>query len=405
MRRRSTPTLRTAALTFGLAIGAAATPAVAGAAHPAAVALPAQDPFYKAPADLASLHPGQVVRSRPVAADDFGGPSTVRAWQIAFRSNDAHGRAELGVTTLVVPTAAWKGKGPRPAVSVEAAEDGDGLQCAPSYEISTNTDVADAAQAARWLSIGYAAAFPDDEGPQSVFLAGPEEAHVVLDGIRAVQRFDHAGIGTANKWALDGYSGGANSAGWAAQLQPSYAPGIKLVGAAIGGTPADPAAVAQSLDGGVASGLEFAAAASIAVEWPEAHIARILTAKGTAAFAKIQGECAEKIILAYALQKLSSYTKVADPLDVPSVKKILTLDTLGATPPKAPVYDYHADTDEIVPVAQDNALVAKWCHEGAKVDAIRDIVGEHGEEVVVRYPSVQSWITDRFNGRKSPTTC
>jgi hypothetical protein len=402
MRTRLTPGFGIAAL--GAMAATAVIAPVAASAGPAA-ASPASDPFYKAPQHLAAMRPGQVVASRVVTATTFGGPSTVQAWQISFRTNDAHGKAELGVTTLVVPVAPWKSSGPRPAVSVEAAEDGDGLQCAPSYEISTNSDVIDPAQSASLLSAGYAAAFPDDEGPQSVFLAGPEEAHVILDGIRAVQNFNHAGIGRSNPWALDGYSGGANSAGWGVQLQPSYAPHIHLVGAAIGGTPADPAAVARSLDGGVASGLEFAAASSIAIEWPEGRIANILNTKGNAAFAKIHGECAEQIIPQYPLQKLSSYTKVADPLDVPSVKKVLSLDTLGAKPPTAPVYDYHADTDEIVPVGQDNALVSRWCHEGATVDEVRDLVGEHGEEAVLRYPSVQTWIAARFSGQQAPSTC
>jgi hypothetical protein len=36
-----------------------------------------------------------------------------------------------------------------------------------------------------------------------------------------------------------GYSGGAIATGWAAQLQPTYAPELAFVGAVAGGTPAD----------------------------------------------------------------------------------------------------------------------------------------------------------------------
>jgi hypothetical protein len=35
---------------------------------------------------------------------------------------------------------------------------------------------------------------------------------------------------------------------------------------------------------------------------------------------------------------------------------VLRKNTLGSTAPATPIYDYHANTDEIVPVAQDNAL-------------------------------------------------
>ncbi len=59
---------------------------------------------------------------------------------------------------------------------------------------------------------------PDFEGPKSVFMAGPQAGHAVLDGIRAVKNFGTGGVGAANKWALNGYSGGAQATGWAAEL-------------------------------------------------------------------------------------------------------------------------------------------------------------------------------------------
>lgn len=108
----------------------------------------------------------------------------------------------------------------------------------------------DVPQALAFLVLGYAVAMPDHEGPDAEFLAGPQEGHATLDGIRAVHNFDTHGIGAANPVALYGYSGGANATAWAAQLQPSYAPDLHLAGAAIGGTPADPAATARFIDGG-----------------------------------------------------------------------------------------------------------------------------------------------------------
>jgi hypothetical protein len=61
---------------------------------------------------------------------------------------------------------------------------------------------------------------------------------------------------------MSGYSGGAQVTGWAAQLQPTYAPDVKLTGAALGGLPADLAAVMRQLNGGPFGGLEFAIAQS-----------------------------------------------------------------------------------------------------------------------------------------------
>ena len=405
----------TAALACALALvpaavgGAAATaaprPSTAAAPAPGSV-VPDQDPFYTAPADIASYQPGQVVGSRPVPDVQVAGVSVpLEAWQISYRTNDSDNQPEMAVTTLVVPEIPWLGGGSRPVVSLQSAEDSLGTACAPSYLIATGGDEEEIGLAAEHLLANWAVAFPDFEGPKSVFMAGPQAAHAVLDGIRAVKNFDTDGIGAANPWALDGYSGGAEATGWAAQLQPSYAPDVKLVGAAIGGTPADPTAVAQYMDGGAFAGFEFAAAYGIATEFPQAGIQGLLNSRGQQDFATIDGECELTILGQFAFRSLNQDTTVADPLAVPSVAAELQQNTLGATAPAAPVYDYHADTDEIVPVAQDNTLVTQWCRDGGTVQEVRDLVGEHSEEAVARETSVQEFLSARFAGTAPTSSC
>ncbi len=398
----------TAALTctcmFLPAVGASAAPSAAAVAPGSTV--PDQDPFYAAPADIGSYAPGSVVGSRPVPGVNlFGIPVPVDAWQISYRTNDSHGQAELAVTTLVVPKSAWTGAGPRPVVSLQTPEDSVGTSCAPSYQIATGKDVQDAALGAQLLLAGWAVAVPDFEGPKSVFLAGPQAGHAVLDGIRAVKQFGTAGIGPANPWALDGYSGGAEATGWAAQLQPSYAPDVKLAGAALGGTPSDPAAVAKYIDGTAFAGFEFAAAYGIDTEFPEAGIDGLLNSRGQQDFAGIKGSCETSILPAFAFRRLAQDTTAADPLSVPSVAAALHENTLGTAAPATPVYDYHADTDEIVPVGQDDAMVKGWCAAGASVQKVRDLLGEHVEEVAARAVSVEVFLASRFAGRSPSSTC
>jgi len=368
--------------------------------------VPDQDPFYAAPADIASYVPGAVVDSRPVPGVNlFGIPVPVDAWQISYRTNDSHGQPELAVTTLVVPKAAWTGSGPRPVVSLQTPEDSVGTACAPSYLIATGSDVQDAALGAQLLLAGWAVAVPDFEGPKSVFLAGPQAGHAVLDGIRAVRNLGVGGVGHANPWALDGYSGGAEATAWAAQLQPSYAPDVRLAGAAIGGTPSDPAAVGSSIDGTAFAGFEFAAAYGLSTEFPEAGIAGLLNSRGQQDFASIKGTCETSILPAYAFRRLSQDTTVSDPLSVPSVAAVLRENTLGGAAPATPVYDYHADTDEIVPVGQDDAAVAAWCARGATVQKVRDLLGEHAEEVAARALSVEAFLAARFAGLPPADSC
>ena len=73
------------------------------------------------------------------------------------------------------------------------------------------------------LQQGWAVTVPDYEGPGSAYSAGPLEGHGMLDGIRAVRSFSHDGIGAGTRWALDGYSGGAQKLWLEAELKRTRA--------------------------------------------------------------------------------------------------------------------------------------------------------------------------------------
>ncbi|SDJ09971.1 Secretory lipase [Frankineae bacterium MT45] len=393
------------AVAAGIAVVPLAQGASASSSVTAGSVTPDQDPFYAAPANLGSYQPGQIVATRPSPISVSGVSAT--AAQISYRSNDSHNAAILAVTTIVVPNAAWSGKGARPVVSMQEPEDSVGLKCSPSYAYASGAGEPLDSLAAL-LGKGWAVAIPDFEGPKSVFLAGPEAGHAILDGIRAVKQFNSMGIGAGNPWAITGYSGGAEATGWAAQLQPSYAPDVKLLGTAVGGLPADPTAVARSIDGGIFSGFEYAVAYSLAVEFPESGITGLLNARGQSDFADAsKGLCLTDILSKYAFRKLTDDVTVSDPLTVPSVAAVLKLDTLGANAPAAsnPVYDYHAIPDEIVPLAQDDALVKTWCSKGAVIQTHRDLFAEHALEAVVQQTDMVNFLAARFAGSKPTNNC
>ncbi|WP_116023190.1 lipase family protein [Thermomonospora umbrina] len=375
---------------------------------PAGSVPPDQDPFYAAPADIGEYRPGQIVRSRKITPKVGNLDTTSDVWQISYRSNDSHMAPQLIVTSLLVPKKAWAGTGPRPIVSVQAPEDSTGTQCAPSYGLSAGGGVAGAmaSLSTGMLSKGWAVALPDHEGPKSVFMVGPQTAYAVLDGIRAVKSFTGApGIGSDNPWALNGYSGGAQATGWAAQTQPTYAPDVKLKGAAMGGTPADPEAVARFLDGRIFSGFEAAAAVSLATEFPEMDLDQILNDTGRQAMADARGKCLTELLTKFAFKRLSQYTTVPDPLSVPRIRAVLQRNTMGAVAPTTPIFNYHAVTDEIVPIGQANTLVKSWCTKGATVQTVRSLLGEHAFEMLRRNGAVLTFLTDRFADKPAKNTC
>ncbi|MEU5876378.1 lipase family protein [Spirillospora sp. NPDC047279] len=390
-----------------LAVAALAAPSHAADPPPGSVP-PDQDPFYAAPANIGTYQPGQIVGTRKITPKigDLDARSDV--WQISYRSNDSHLAPQLVVTSLIVPKKAWTGTGARPIVSVQAPEDSTGTQCAPSYGLTSGNAIAGmgAVLSGQMLDKGWAVAMPDHEGPNSVFMVGPQTAHAVLDGIRAVKSFTAApGIGKDNPWALNGYSGGAQATGWAAQAQRSYAPEIELKGAAMGGTPADPEAVARYIDGGIFSGFEAAAATSLAGEFPEMDLDPLMNDEGRKALKDAKGKCLTELLTAFAFKKLSQYSTVPDPLSVPRVQAVLKLNTMGAAAPATPIFNYHANTDEIVPVGQADKLVKDWCAKGATVQTTRSWIGEHALEMLLKNGEVMTFLTDRFAGKPAKNTC
>ncbi|MGY2060573.1 lipase family protein, partial [Nocardia gipuzkoensis] len=196
------------------------------------------DPFYDTRGDLSAVGNGAVLRSRPITALAGVVPIPVSAWQIAYRTVDAHEEPTAAMTTVLVPRTPWTGPRPRPLLSYQEATDSVDQRCAMSHVLRDGIaappgpgqlDVLTSIEAA--LARGWAVAAPDHEGPRSEFFAGPMAAHAVLDGIRAALRFEPAGLSPDAPVAVMGYSGGALASGWAAEQQPRYAPELRLVGA------------------------------------------------------------------------------------------------------------------------------------------------------------------------------
>jgi hypothetical protein len=204
---------------------------------------PADDPFYQPPAGYVVASHGTVLRARTITATILGVPLPVKAWQLLIRSRDSGGAPTAEVVTVMVPNAKWAGPGARPVVSYQVAEDSVGAQCAPSYVIRgglagiTSNAAPETGLVATLLLKRWAVVTTDYEGPRSEFLAAGQEAHGVLDGLQGALSYAPDTLSARDPVALWGYSGGAFATAWATQLQARYAPRLRFVGIAIGGTP------------------------------------------------------------------------------------------------------------------------------------------------------------------------
>jgi hypothetical protein len=367
---------------------------------------PATDPFYLPPAGIATLAHGTLVGTRPAVLTQPA-PYAKATYLISYASQDSFGAPVLGTATVFVPATPWTGQGTRPAISFQFAEDSLGGQCKPSYAMghyNTNGTVsAEEAELENFLAQGFVVVAPDHDGNAEQFVAGQQEGHAVLDGLLATEALPAAGLTPSTRVAMAGYSGGAHATAWATELAASYAPGLNIVGAIEGGTPADLEAAAKYNDGGPAFGLVMLATGGLIRAFPGAGIQDHLNAAGKSAFTALQTKCVDGIF-AYAGKHLDDYTTTPGVIDEPVFQALLAHEKLGQSAPRFPIFNYHAASDEIVPYAQDQELVHYYCSHGVNVNHVV-FAADHvtGEEI--GSPLGAAWLQSILNGQTPPGTC
>lgn len=397
MRRWSTASLLIAVVVSGIL---AETPGRA------AVPIPANDAFYAAPQPLPDVPAGTILRSRPTTIAGLGVPLPLRAWQIMYMSADPHAVPAPAIATIIKPLVKPTTT-PAPLVSYQVAEDADSMLCAPSYEMRIGNEKEEPSLLPLLLQ-GWTVVVPDYEGLESLYGAGVQAGHSVLDGIRAAERFAPAGLaGAHTPVGLWGYSGGGLATAWAAELAPAYAPELNFAGFAEGGVASDIGVVARNINGGVGSGIYLGAAIGVARAYPELiDLETLLNPDGKKMEQNISNECIEQYVPQYAFKKIERYTvNHVDPLTLRSVQQAIAIDRLGQHKPAGPIYLYHAMLDELIPVRLADALVRRYCAEGVTVDYVKDYASEHNAYAITGAPGAVFYLAQRFAGVKAPTTC
>ncbi|MBF6215144.1 lipase [Nocardia puris] len=390
-------------LRVALAAAAAAATCLGFAAPAAAVPIypvPSADAFFATPGDLNAARPGDVLRSRTVAAPGFPGATV---WQLLFRSTNSADQPIAAVTTLLVPPG---GGNNRPLVSYQPFVNSLGTHCAPSQTLF-NGGLQEAPALNLLLARGWAVAVPDHLGPNSAYGAARLGGRITLDGIRAAQRFAPAGLG-GSPVGMAGYSGGGMATGFAAAMAPEYAPELNIVGAAQGGVPVNIGKLALEV-GSTPSplfGLGFAAAIGLEREYPgRIDMARNLNPAGRALRDRIANACTTEIIDAGANRSFSDvFTGAldADPVTV----RVLHENSLEIYPgvPRVPVYQWHGQSDQVNPwLVRD--LAGRYCAAGTPV--LLDLLpgADHGTAIAQGSPRAFTYLADRFAGATPPSNC
>jgi hypothetical protein len=340
------------------------------------VPLPTDDPWYESHEDLGAIQPGTLLAHREI---DFRGRFALgvsaNSWQLRFRSTDTAGRPISAAATLMVPSRAWAGNGPRPLVSYQCAIDSLGPRADPSYTLRKGSQ-REFTLMALALRRGWAVVTADFTGPRRAFGAGLIAARITLDGIRAAFQLGSAGLSAGAPVGLWGYSGGGQATAWAAEQHPLYAPEIRLAGVAAGGVPTDNRTLYR-IDGGLLSGFALGAWLGISREYPEADLLGLANDEGRRVFAEIAHMTVEELIAYFPFRRLVELMTVADPFGTEAALLINERLALGGGLPSAPVYLYHSIHDQLVPIVEAEDLTATYRRGGVDVTLRRSRLGEH----------------------------
>jgi hypothetical protein len=335
-----------------------------GAWGTATVPPPSADPFYGPVPSVPA--PGELIRSRRIAVrhDAVGA-----AWQVVYASTGARGQAIAVSGTVLLPNRPWRGPGDPPVVTFGVGVHGLGRDAAPSHLIACGAEP-ELDLVAGALDRGWPVLVTDGDGlgmpGPHTYGAGHPGGHAVLDIVRAAP----VAVPQLSRRAPVlgwGYSEGGRCVAWAAELQPTYAPDVRLVAVAAGGVPTDLYVVARHIDGGPFSGLGLAVLVGLAHAHQDPALLAILSDRGRAAAQRAAEADVVGLIVNHP-EPMDHHTVSRDPWSDETWRALLDRERTGRRRPEVPVFVYHVMDDALVPTELGVALARDYRMLGADVE-------------------------------------
>ncbi|MRH92759.1 lipase [Nocardia sp. SYP-A9097] len=364
------------------------------------------------PARLDDFGAGQLVAWRDVTAT--AGPALItpvrQVVQLKYRTTDSHGAASYAIASLALPPGQWTGAGERPVVVNNLPINSLGRDCNPSYTLahgfSSNTNLAEYLPPTTQLALlrGYAVLIADHEGPRMAYAEPFVAGHAVLDAIRAVRGSMPKEFGES-RFGMVGYSGGAIATKGAVKLMADYAPELVdvVVGAAMGGVPADYEILSRSMNANLASGVFMAATFAIGRERPEilAHMNHL--AQWVAVIMK--DTCMDSYGIPGILQlPIDIAANFPDPLHSQLAEEVYRVTRMDGMKSPVPLYIYNGAQEFWIPSAGAENLYAEQCALGVTV-VYRSVAGEHIVAAFTGFPESLIWLDQRLRGEPAPNEC
>jgi pimeloyl-ACP methyl ester carboxylesterase len=359
------------------------------------------DPFFD-PGDAPAGEPGEIIRSRSVTSTLQG----ANVWQVLHWSRTAEDRPVAVSATVVAPTDA--SASPRPIFAYAHGTTGLGDQCALSAQLANGTAV-ELSLLPVLVSQGFTVVMPDYQGlgtpGDHPYLVGQSEGRNLLDGIRAAGHLEGTGSTSDSKSIVWGHSQGGGAAAFTAELQPTYAPDVALVGAIAGAPPADMATSSLGAISPSYRGFVPMIVAGLRAGYPAlAADDEVLGAEGRQALADVSGTCVGEALAAFNGRDVE--TLFADlPVDDPAWQEALAANRAGDRPTDVPIFIYHGADDDLVPPATSASLFERYCAAG--VNASRTVYPgtDHVSVLSAAFGDIAAFTLDRLSGKPAVTGC
>lgn len=387
--------------------------------------LPSQDSFYNQPSNISLYKNGDIIKVRPAPAmiRSIYFPVNVKnAWQLQVRSQNSEGEANAIVTTILEPYDA----NTEIVVSYQPMQDLASNDCSPSYSMLFNANMDTIIVQSEMLLIetalakGWYVVVPDYEGTQGAFTAGKQSGQATLNSLRAaLNSEDITGIDPDAKAAFWGYLGGTIASGWAAALQPEYAPELKknLVGVAVGGWVTNITLTAVATDGGLFAGLIPNCIMGLLSEYPDIEklLDEYVQPGKKQNFLAAKGKCLITSVFDYLFVDIFSgsnpwFKDGWNFFDVPLVQEVVYNNTAAIVEngpmPEIPMFVFHGTEDEIVPFSGAQRGYDNYCDWGigSMEFAVSNTTG-HILEIIEGSGAAITWLQKMFNGEQPVQGC
>ncbi|MGH9186028.1 MAG: lipase family protein, partial [Acidimicrobiales bacterium] len=150
-------------------------------------------------------------------------------------------------------------------------------------------------------------------------------------------------------------------------------------------------------DGSIFSGLGFGAIIGISREFPDVDIQSVLTPAGRRMLAAAADMTVDQLTVNFPFCRWRDFVTVTDVLAVPGLREAFAANALGQNTPTAPLFIYHPVRDQLVTIADTDALVETYRGNGASVRYARVRVGEHGLVALTGAPGAVRFLAECFD--------